>query len=260
MQQRLLLLFYFFVSSFSIVLAQTPESEALYTAAYKAGIEAIDKKDYTGAILQFQKAVKANPNNNEAALRLVQCALMRQDLAAFQLGIETLSKNQYKGLNADIYLAFGQLAKSKKEFSLAIDAAQKGRIYDQNNAELLLLEAAVYKEQGHLLTAIQRLEQAAITGSNPIIYNELGNTYTEKGDLNKAIEYYNKTLSLEEDNPAALVCLGKIYIELYQQKGTNADAMLQKAIVTFEKYLEFYPMDNSSKDILTHLKRSKTGK
>ena len=53
----------------------------------------------------------------------------------------------------------------------------------------------------------------ALKPDQPFLYLELGNMYSIKGELNKAIAQYQKAISLQPDFPEALYHLAKLHIK-----------------------------------------------
>ena len=87
--------------------------------------------------------------------------------------------------------------------------------------------------KGDFDKAIESFNKAlSLDPKNFNAYNGLGNVYARKGDVDKAIESFNKALSLNANEPSAHIGLGNLYF----RKGDTP-----KAIESFEKVLSTYP-------------------
>ncbi|MFH1397722.1 MAG: tetratricopeptide repeat protein, partial [Candidatus Omnitrophota bacterium] len=75
---------------------------------------------------------------------------------------------------------------------------------------------AGYEEmrKGNLDRAIDIFNKViSMDAKNSNAYAGLGNTYFQKGESDKAIELFNKVISLDAENPRAYIGLGNIYFQ-----------------------------------------------
>jgi arylsulfatase A-like enzyme/Flp pilus assembly protein TadD len=76
-------------------------------------------------------------------------------------------------------------------------------------------------------------------GNDPELLNELGTAYSRKGDLEKAIETYERALSLDNKYPALYNNLGAAYLSFSLK---NKDSKIfQKSLESFKKAIELDP-------------------
>ena len=102
---------------------------------------------------------------------------------------------------------------------------------NSQNWNLLLLQAKVDLQQGHIQEAGEVIERALVQyPDNPRILIMAGNIASDSGDDEKAIGYYQKAATIQPKNPAIYLGLGRIYIGARNW---------QQAIGNYEKYLEF---------------------
>jgi arylsulfatase A-like enzyme/Flp pilus assembly protein TadD len=79
--------------------------------------------------------------------------------------------------------------------------------------------------------------------SDPELLNELGTAYSRKGDIEKAIEIYERALALDSKYPALYNNLGMNYLSLSLKKKDSK--ILQKSLESFKKSIELdqqYPL------------------
>lgn len=82
-------------------------------------------------------------------------------------------------------------------------------------------------------------------------YNNEGHSRLKRGSYNKAVDYFEKTLSCDPENSYAYYGIGHCY---YHMGYRNRDIeLLEKANVNYEKALEIDPDDNGVRRELTQL-------
>lgn len=81
------------------------------------------------------------------------------------------------------------------------------------NSVAVLLESGFKKlKEGNLDGAIEYFNKViSLDDKNPYPYEGLGHAYSEKGDIDRAMEYFNKSISLGNKNSYAYVGLGCIF-------------------------------------------------
>jgi arylsulfatase A-like enzyme/Tfp pilus assembly protein PilF len=80
--------------------------------------------------------------------------------------------------------------------------------------------------------------------STPEVLNQLGLAFFKKRDFKKAMESYNKALSLDEKNALTLSNLGTLYLTLFQ--ATRDEAYHAKAIDHYKRAVDVDPKMNSA--------------
>lgn len=218
--------------------------------AYVQGIQALEQGAWQEAEGHFRQILSLPEYRTEAALRLLQCGLEANNWRTYQKALEVLQAMRYPHLSVAHYLALARLALQDQEHWVALDALQKGRLIDQNNPELLLVQAELYRDQNRQLAALQCLEQAAFVAPKASIYNELASLYLQKGDTLSALETYQRTLQLEPNDKRALLALGALNLSLSEREPANTNAWLQRAADCYERYQTAYPKDRSALELL----------
>ena len=167
------------------------------------------------AITQYKKALKIDHRSLEAHLDLGVILLRQGKLKeAIKHYQEALEINP---ACADAYNALGVALIRKGKVDDAIGQFRKAlRIDPSYNEAERNLDIAI-KSRDRIIkinNAISRLRQV-IKGNpeNPELYNRLGNLYKALGDLDEAIEQYQKALSIKSDYIQALNNLSLVYAD-----------------------------------------------
>ena len=83
------------------------------------------------------------------------------------------------------------------------------------------------------------LYMASQGNKNPQVLNQLGKAYSGKGDLDNALDAYNKALALDEKNALTLSNLGTLYLTMLRAK--RDPNLLPRAIEYYSRSLEANP-------------------
>jgi len=134
-------------------------------------------------------------------------------LLIIALGVRTIIRNG--NWKDDFTLYSHDIKYSKQSFEL------------ENNYGIVLIQIGKYKEaERHLQMAVQ------LQKKNPHPYAGLGMLYTKTGDIEKAIEYYHKSIE-RGDMYGVYENLGSILVQ--QKKWEEAENFLNKGIIKFPK-------------------------
>jgi tetratricopeptide (TPR) repeat protein len=134
------------------------------------------------------------------------------------------------------YMNRGTCYQQKREFQLAYEDYSRAYLLDTNNVSIMNNIATVLDELGRRDESIGILKKLVRIDSTLIgPYVNLGFQYSKLEKYKEAIEYFNKALELEKDEPLALNNRGYAKYSLKDYKGALED---------INKSLESYP-DNS---------------
>lgn len=136
---------------------------------------------------------------------------------------------------------------TQRAFEDARRLMRAGRMDEAEGALLALTRAApqlggphanlgvLYRDHGHRLApAIAELETAVrLSPRQPLFHNELGVTYRQAGQFDKARQAYEQALALDPNCAPAVLNLG-ILLDLYLADGSRALAL-------YERYLALTP-------------------
>lgn len=125
---------------------------------FKGDLIRAAKRDLPGAALAFEKALEAEPRYLPAHTSLVGMALLRRDMAAFDLQVQAMKKVLPGAFDTRFYEAQGALI--RKDFKGAREITQQMLKLAPDNARLLQLSGAVELNTGSLVLAVTHLTQA----------------------------------------------------------------------------------------------------
>lgn len=179
------------------IVRDNPANPAAY---YFLGHIALEQKNWTNAVENFQKMILFNPELEQAYYDLAsaQIALNRGDDAVATL--EGAQKKFPTGFVSEYLL--GVAHQTQKQYAVAVNH----------------------------FTSAEHLAQAGETNRlNPGFYFQLGAAFERKGDRAEAEKYFEKCLALAPDDAEALNYLGYMWAE----KGEHLDrarSMIERAV------------------------------
>lgn len=244
-------------------------AEALYASkVYNTG------NDYEKAVGMWAKVVEDADYVNYKELRddamyyQADCyRMLKQKDKEFEL-YRALAKNDTK--KPDVYLKIYQDNKDKGDTTKAINALKKGvkmTANDTTNVNTIMRTelASAYLWAGKADDANKILDDmVAKAGNDVTTLNGVAKIYAEQGNLPKAEEYYNKSLTVDKNQVDALRGLGNAYfnkalkemkvadaipfeeVDAYNTKMKEVNAIYEKAIPYFENTLKIKPNDLES--------------
>ncbi len=179
------------------IVRDNPANPAAY---YFLGHIALEQKNYTNAVENFQKMILFNPELEQAYydLATAQIAVNRGDDA-----VATLTRAQTKfptGFVSEYLL--GLAHQTRKQYAVAVNH----------------------------FTSAEHIAQAGETNRlSPGFYFQLGAAFERKGDRVEAEKYFEKCLTLAPDDAEALNYLGYMWAEK-GEKLDRARAMIERAV------------------------------
>jgi len=129
------------------------------------------------------------------------------------------------------YLRLGIIYKNKKEYDKAIECYKKAIEVDDKEPFYYNSLGIIYHNQKKYDKAIEYYKKAIEVNDKYVYpYNSLGNIYKNQKEYNKAIEYYKKAIEVNDKFVYAYKNLGKIYRN--QKEYDKAIEFYKKAIKT----------------------------
>jgi len=130
-------------------------------------------------------------------------------------------KGLAKGMEKPNYkLAYGVLLLKKGEFAKARDLFSNVLISAYSNGNIKIIAktnlAIAYWKLGEIDTAVEMLEEIYKKYRNGRIYQTMGYILIEKGDLDKALKFNLEALDYDDEDPVILDNLGQTYYRLGQ--------------------------------------------
>jgi tetratricopeptide (TPR) repeat protein len=184
----------------------------------KSGLDAVDKGnrlaqqgDYDGAIAVFREILAEFPELYPVRLNIAEALLNKGDADG--------AEAEYKGLLERIQQVHGDYAKDKStavralsglgETALKKGDLEAGRTYLSQALGLSPEDEAAAYNVGDILFSNQKVDEAIeffqlaarIKSGWPKPYYKLGFAYLNKGDYAKALESFNKFITLDPENP-----------------------------------------------------------
>jgi tetratricopeptide (TPR) repeat protein len=259
------------------------EDISRFTAAigegyYNQGVIYYNQEDFKNAALSFEQSF----NVGKMVGRVDTTALYNAAVAAI-LGQENqLAKQYYQQViqldyqKPDIYASLADIYKAEGDTAMAVKTVERGRELFPDDFNLLIAETNIFLSSNEKEKAMKDLELALqIDKTNPSIFFAVGTIYDQLGNIEQAVDAYEKAIELNPAYFEANYNLGALYVnqaadildkandlpldavkEYDIQKG-KADEMLHKSIPYLEKSLELMPDDVNTmvslKEIYTRL-------
>jgi len=181
--------------------AQTPAQFGAYAYYNNLGIDLRKQGKHREAIEAFQKAIDLNPARFTPYLNMAMVLFDKQQYTAAD---DVFVMAVARGLpNADRWFAdFAALYRSQNMTSRAINLLYKGKqIFPQSyliaaNLGSALAQASRYTE------GVPELERAlGLQPSSTLVLNNLGIYYVKKKDYGRALDFWNRSLTIDPRQP-----------------------------------------------------------
>ena len=174
-------------------LAASAEAQANYEAAMTAGSAAVDGKNYTEAIVQFEKALAIIPKDKDATTSLENAHALKREFDANQKNEAAYAE---KLASADEKMAIEAFAEARAEYQAA-QALKPAETYPQTQIELIDATLAQRKAD-----AAQAAEQAALEAEY-LKFISAGDDANAKGDFAEAISRFEDALGVKPGDAVA---------------------------------------------------------
>jgi tetratricopeptide (TPR) repeat protein len=247
------------VASLSDIADKTIHSQPNYLGAYMwRGMAEASRKEYDKADSDYQYVIKNSPDNavgylEMALLRIaqgrtadaktmLQTTLDKDPNSARALGIlmqyDFQAKQPDKALqrvqaqiakepnNGSFYVLQGAAQMHLKDFKGALDSGQKAMQLSPADPAGAQVYTEAQVATGNIEPAISVWQKWLTTHPNDVnALNVVGSLEEARGDQDKAMEYYKKTLAIDSGNPVASNNLAYLMV----QAGQNVDVALSMA-------------------------------
>jgi tetratricopeptide (TPR) repeat protein len=172
-----------------------------YAYYNNAGIDLRKQNKIKDAVDAFQKAIELNPNRPTAYLNMAMALVDRQQYtAANEVFLEAIKHGLPNG--DQWFVDFASLYRQRNMTSWAINLLQRGKeIYPQSypiaaNLGSALAQAERYTE------GVPELERAlGLQPSSTLALNNLGILYAKKNDYARALDFWNRSLTIDPRQP-----------------------------------------------------------
>lgn len=222
---------------------------------YQESIPLLEKTLQAAEVCQYKEVVE----RAKLIMAMAYDATNQKDKAA-ELYRELVKGNTKE---REAYINLFVYNQQAKEMDKAINVLKKGVKVLPKDSQLKALLASSYISAGNNTEAEKLIQEILALGAdNPENLNYVGGIYRDAGDMAKAEEYYNKSLSLNADQTDAYFGLASTYFNnaisllkeaekvpledetgLYDKMKNEAFDYFNKAIPNYNKVLEKKPKD-----------------
>jgi arylsulfatase A-like enzyme/Flp pilus assembly protein TadD len=157
-------------------------------------------------------------------------------------GIGLLKKMLKERNDVDIiYTNLAALLKSQGRLKEALELLKLGLEKLPSSYEIFITYISSLIHAGEYDEAIKVFNENSLPkiANDPEIWNSIGVAYSQKGDFEKSLDFYQKALSLDDDYPKAFNNLGSAYLSIFLK--TKDPIACQKSIENFKKAIELDP-------------------
>jgi predicted AlkP superfamily phosphohydrolase/phosphomutase/Tfp pilus assembly protein PilF len=178
-----------------------PQNWGLYAYYNNLGVELKRQGKSKEAIEAFQKAIEINPSSPTPYLNMSMAMFDKQQYSAAE---EAFLNAVAHGLpNAERYFVdFAALYRENHLISRAIALLQKGKSLFPQSYEIAANLGSALVEGDRITEGQPELERAlGLEPSSTMVLNNLGILYAQKKDYGRALDYWNRSLSVEPHQP-----------------------------------------------------------
>ncbi|MBH8552786.1 tetratricopeptide repeat protein [Nostocaceae cyanobacterium CENA357] len=218
----------------------SPTTEISAKDFYDRGLDKYNKKDYKGAIEDFNEAIRLDPNNY--VLAYYWRGRAHSYLENYQEAVENydqylkINPNDVDGLDNRGYSYY-----NLDKYDLAIADLNKSIGINSKNSYAHNQRGLAYYEQGKFELAIADYTKAIELKYTPLrsAYFNRARSYYKQSNYNKTIEDYNQTIRLDSSYAPAYYNRGLAYTQLNNK---------QAAIADYQKAADLYQQQGKTKD------------
>lgn len=207
---------------------------------YEKGSALLEQGDLVKARIEFQNALQIKSDMTSAWYGLAQIAEREGDWEKLFRLLNKVVEQNPKHLQARLKL--GRLMLAAGELDKALAASDATMALAKDDASVLALRAAVLYKLDDKPAAVEQANTAlARDASNIDALAVLASERLAAGDANKAIEYLDRGLKVNEKN---------IALQLIKVQALESLANLDSAETVFRKLIAFYPDIRALRHIL----------
>lgn len=180
-------------------------SEAAYRNAdmsqiyYLLGATSEIESDYTNAYFFYKKSLKLNPSSLPGLSALANlCDRIGKKEEAFKTFEKVISFDSTDATALN-YVGY-TYAERAESLEYALNLIERALSIEPNNGYFIDSRGWVYYQKGDYESALSDLKRASELVEDAVILEHLGDVYVKLNEIEKAIEVYQKILSLEPQN------------------------------------------------------------
>ena len=171
---------------------------------YADGMEALDMKDYEGALCSFEKAVRMDPENLEFQYLVgVTYVRIKRNEEALEIFESLISKDPKNYLKA--YYDISAIYSGQKNYKKALDTLNLAGKIDPESARVYLEKGYAYKNLKDYDRAIESFERARELDPKltQLAIFMIGATYLEAEKFDRAVEMFRMSIEVDPDTTLA---------------------------------------------------------
>lgn len=180
-------------------------SEAAYHNAdisqiyYLLGATSEMDSDYTNAYFFYKKSIKLNPSSLPGLSALANlCDRIEKKQEAFRT-FEKIILFDSTDATALNYVGY-TYAERAESLEYALNLVERAISIEPNNGYFIDSRGWIYYQQGDYESALNDLKRASELVEDAIILEHLGDVYVKLNEIEKAIEVYQKVLTIDPQN------------------------------------------------------------
>lgn len=183
--------------------------ENLISSLMQSALNEFNKENYCNAEIQLKKIIELEPLNRDALSTLGHIAFtngrIRQAIEYFEKAAKDTDDTKFLFNYASVLLEIGHYSKALQIFNKIVTNIP-------DHIPTLVKCIAILGKMGELTVAERMCSHALkLDPTNSDVYCNLGNIYKDQGNIEEALSYYRKALSLAPKNSIAasnlLLCL-----------------------------------------------------
>jgi tetratricopeptide (TPR) repeat protein len=198
----------------------------LWAAELNLGILLMGEKDWGRALFHLDRARSLNPKNFQATFYTAKAqALVEKPAEAEQLFHQALPLAQTRTEKFDAYSALGAFYFKQKNYLKAEQQFIQAREYQSETENVDLDLAELYYGSGQLDKALEFLQKSDSTQSkDPAVHELIAKLLVERKDFDGAAKALERAIQLEAD-PSRRQALYFMLAGMYQEMGRTDDAI-----------------------------------
>ena len=192
----------------------------------ESGQRYFDKGQYDASVIQFRRAVQANPQSADAYYRLGIASLRLKNLPEAYKSLTKSTELNQKNAPALIQLAGLELMARRTQESRSL--AQRVLALDPANLNASMLLGDASFQEGNYQEALQEFKNAERVAPDPKVQARIADCYVLLKDYPEAIKSYQLALQKDSSFLPAYVSLSQVY--RFRKDSEREIATLQLAI------------------------------
>ncbi len=188
------------------------------------------KGDVVSARLLLERAIDINPDNSWYKLLLARIYQGTNQIAKASNIYNELIKNDPE--NVEYYYVNAMLLTNSGDYKAALNAYDQLENLMGYNEQIAIARQHIHRESGNNKAAYKEIEQLIETYPDvPEYYGIMADMYSEDGNVEKALEYYNRVLEIDPYN-------GFVHFSLatFHFKNSNFDKGYEHAKIGFSHH------------------------